>query len=196
MPNGSVRRWAESRLCALAGALAIAVALLFGEAQAAAAEGESQAAVTVAIDGQEVVVDSALVAQVAAALDEFGEDASALQQAIAQIVRTNASGADNQLLAKAILWLAVSRSGQGADTIAAIVAGVETGNGSISAGDLVAALPAEDSSDDGDSSEGSDGDDSSEGADESTASSDNSASAASESLAASENPQQVSPVTM
>ena len=176
----------------LASVGALALVLVFAEPRATAAESEGDSA-TIVVDGQAVTLDAALVQQVAAALNEHGNDAVALEQAIAEIVQANASGAQNQALAKAILGLAVSMSSQEADTIAAIVAGVQAGNGSISAGDLLAALPAE-----GDSSDGADSSDdggSSEGEDESTASSD-ADSTASESLAASENAQQVSPVTM
>ena len=170
-PNGSVRRQPNACLCALTGALTLAVALVFGGTQSAAAENASDA-VTIVIDGQRVVVDGTLVEQLAAALDEHGDDAAALQQAIARIVQENASGADSQLLAKAILRLAVMRSGRDADTVAAIIAGVQAGNGTLDAGDLVAVLPppADSSSD--------------------------VTSTATQSSAATENPQQVSPVNL
>ena len=187
--TASRRRRAHTLLASVG---AFALVLVFAEPRATAAESEGDSA-TIVVDGQAVTLDAALVQQVAAALNEHGNDAVALEQAIAEIVQANASGAQNQALAKAILGLAVSMSSQEADTIAAIVAGVQAGNGSISAGDLLAALPAE-----GDSSDGADSSDdggSSEGEDESTASSD-ADSTASESLAASENAQQVSPVTM
>ena len=189
MRTASRRRRSHTPLASVG---ALALVLTFGALIATAAENEAEAA-TIVVDGKQVILDAALVQQVAAALNEHGNDAAALEQAIAQIVQDNASGAENQELAKAILGLAVSMSSQEADTIAAIVAGVQAGNGSISAGDLLAALPAE-----GDSSDGADSSDdggSSEGEDESTASSD-ADSTASESLAASENAQQVSPVTM
>ena len=114
----------------------LAVVRADGAVVAPAADGR----VVVVVGDRAVTIDAELAARISAAVADNADDAEALAAAVAQIVRSSATGAANETLATAILLFSVSLSDRAAETIEAIVAGVATGSGAVAAATLVEAL--------------------------------------------------------
>ena len=110
-------------------------------AQPAVAE-NADGAVAVTVEGRQVMVPAVVADGVVAALRDHADDPRGLRKAIRAVVAEHAGAPDDAELAAAIAALAIFHSRGGSAAVDAIVRGASAGNPKLSAGALLAALPA------------------------------------------------------
>ena len=97
--------------------------------------------VSITIDGEETTIAATLAGSIVDALRENAGDPQGLREAVRGIVAGNAGGTERGELASAIAAFATFRSNGDSEVVAAIVAGVATGNPVVSVPELLSRLP-------------------------------------------------------